>query len=61
MLFSLKTRVGGSVESGLGRGDWSGGRVNGRRRVGRRSLGKSLDVLFWVWVFVSEFYVVLAT
>ena len=24
MLFSLKTRVGGSVESGVGRGDWRG-------------------------------------
>ena len=24
LLFSLKTRVGGSVESGVGRGDWRG-------------------------------------
>jgi hypothetical protein len=27
MLFSLKTRVGGSVESGVGRGDWENTRV----------------------------------
>jgi hypothetical protein len=25
MLFSIKTNLGGSVESGVGSGDWSGG------------------------------------
>jgi len=31
MLFSLITKVGGSVESGVGRGDWREIGENGRR------------------------------
>jgi len=33
MLFSLIARVGGSVESGVGRGDWMGGGGNGEIKI----------------------------